>query len=225
MNQFAYGSTAQGAVTISTALSLANSQTWTNNSASIAHLRLAGLKPWLEHPDICRQRKLFLRCRWSLGNAAAGRHHHEWHGTSQYSSAGDNAQNHTYTGSTTINGGVVLLNAGSKIRPAISISTVAWSPTILGGPGAFTSGLGTGANQIQITGNSGFGAGNGTSTWRIGTAGSVLVWGASGEGAATGFFNPTTLKFRRLPTTWVLPFTDIVNFDNGIDLNGVCTDD
>ena len=41
MNQFAYGSTAQGAVTITTSIILANAQTWTNNAANSLSLNSA----------------------------------------------------------------------------------------------------------------------------------------------------------------------------------------
>ena len=85
---------------------------------------------------------------------------------------------------------------------------------------AFTSGLGTGNNQIQITGNSGFGAGNAGSTWRIGASGSTLVWGASGEGTATGFFNPTSLKFLTSADNMGTTIYGQPTLDNALDLNG-----
>jgi hypothetical protein len=99
----------------------------------------------------------------------------------------------SYTGPTVINSGTVMIHANkgaSNYHLNGGMLTDYYQTTY-----AFSGGLGTGDNQIQIYGNSGFGAGNGGSTWRIGTAGSTLVWGASGEGSASGFFNPTTLKF------------------------------
>ncbi len=125
----------------------------------------------------------------------------------------------SYTGTTQINNGVVLLNAGSKPTGNFYLNggmvTDYFQQT-----GVFSSGLGTGANQIRIHGASGFGAGNATSTWRIGASGSTLVWGASGEGTATGHFNPTTFKLRAPqadnngPSIFGTP-----NIDNRLDLN------
>lgn len=43
LGQFAYGATPQGAVTISTALTLANNQTWTNNSTSLLTVQTGAL--------------------------------------------------------------------------------------------------------------------------------------------------------------------------------------
>ena len=83
----------------------------------------------------------------------------------------------------------------------------------------WTGGLGTGANQIQITGGvSGFsGESNSSSSFTIGTALSTLKWGASTENGATGFFNPTAL-FLNGPDRMNANGTGPLN--NGIDLNG-----
>jgi autotransporter-associated beta strand protein len=118
----------------------------------------------------------------------------------------------TYTGATTINSGVVLLNAGSKSTGNFHLNggmlTDYFQQT-----GVFSGGLGTGANQIQIHGNSGFGAGNGTSNWRIGGAGSILVWGST-------HFDPTTLKFMTAADNLGPTIFGTANLDNGLDLGG-----
>lgn len=124
----------------------------------------------------------------------------------------------SYTGPSTVNSGVLMLGS----------STPAGNWTLNNGmltdyyrvAHAFTGGLGTGNNQIQIYGDSGFGGGNGTSSWRIGAAGSTLIWGASGEGAATGYFNPTTLKFLCSADNMGPSIFGLVTLDNALDLNG-----
>lgn len=122
-----------------------------------------------------------------------------------------------YTGQTRINNGVVQLNAGSKSTGNFYLDggmlTDYYRQT-----GVFSSGLGTGANQIQSYGSSG--AGNANSTWTIGVTGSTLDRGASGEGTATGFFNPTEFKLRSPQgdnngaSIWGTPV-----LDNRLDLN------
>ncbi|MCE9518637.1 MAG: autotransporter-associated beta strand repeat-containing protein, partial [Verrucomicrobia bacterium] len=202
-----------GAQIINTALILANSQTWTNNSAN--SLSFGGgvtLGSTLTFAGTGN----FTATAGTFGNAGTGGIIMNGSGVLNVRAA----TNTNYTGSTTINSGVVLLNAASKSTGNFNLAggmvTDYFQQT-----GVFSSGLGTGTNQIQITGNSGFGAGNGTSTWRIGTGGSVLIWGASGEGAATGFFNPTTLKFMTVADNRGPSIYGIANFDNGLNLNGV----
>ena len=118
---------------------------------------------------------------------------------------------HTYSGPTTVNGGVVMFNA-NKTTGNMTLNngmlTDYYRTTT-----SFSGGLGTGNNQIQIYGDSGFGGGNGTSIWRIGTAGSVLTWGSS-------HFNPTTLKFLTAADNMGPTIYGQVTFDNGLNLNG-----
>lgn len=105
----------------------------------------------------------------------------------------------TYTGPTTINSGVVMLGSTADRSTGNFSLNGGMLTDYYRSTHIFSSGLGTGANQIQIYGNSGFGGGNGASNWRIGAQNSVLTWGVENEGGnanATGFFNPTTLKFR-----------------------------
>lgn len=124
-----------------------------------------------------------------------------------------------YTGATLVNSGTVMIfgnkGAGNYSLNGGMLTDYYQSLT------TFSGGLGTGSNQIQIYGSSGFGGGNGTSTWRIGTAGSPLIWGAVGDGTASGFFNPSTLRFLapgadNMGTT----IYGQVSLDNVLDLNG-----
>ena len=213
MNTNAFGSTAQGAATISTAIVLNNSQTWTNNAASA--LSLGGNLSLGANTLTFSGTGSFTWTTGSFGNAGSGGIIMNGSGVLNVRAA----TNTNYTGSTTINSGVVLLNGGSKSTGNFTLNggmvTDYFQQT-----GVFSSGLGNGINQIQIYGESGFGAGNGTSNWRIGAAGSVLIWGASGEGSATGFFNPTTLKFMTPVDNLGPTIYGLINFDNGLNLNG-----
>ena len=125
---------------------------------------------------------------------------------------------HSYTGPTIINGGVVMIfnnKASGNMTLNNGMLTDYYQTTYV-----FSGGLGTGSNQIQIYGDSGFGGGNGNSNWRIGTAGSTLVWGALGEGTATGFFNPTSLKFLTSADNMGPSIYGQATLDNGLNLNG-----
>ncbi len=129
----------------------------------------------------------------------------------------------SYTGPTVINSGVVRINAGSKPTGNFTLNggmlTDYYRQT-----GIFSSGLGTGNNQIQIYGNSGFGAGNGGSNWRIGAQNSTLTWGVANENSnasATGYFNPTVLKFRApLADNSGASIYGQPTLQNRLDLNG-----
>jgi len=211
MNQLAYGAVAQGAATISTALILNNSQTWTNNSTqnlSWSALNLgSGTLTFAGSGN-------FSSTAGSIA-ATAGSIIHNGSGIVYLPRTGTLA----YTGTTTISGGGTLQI--DDVKPTGNFNlTNGMLTDYYQTTQAFTSGLGTNNNQIQIYGNSGFGAGNGSSTWRIGASGSNLVWGASGEGGATGYFNPTTLKLRASqgdnngPSIW-----GYVVLDNWLDLN------
>ena len=125
--------------------------------------------------------------------------------------AGGTTPAHNYTGPTVINGGVVMFY-GNKTAGNFTLNN-GMLTDYYRNTTAFTDGLGAGDNQIQIYGDSGFGGGNGNSTWRIGASGSVLRWGSS-------YFNPTSLKFLT-PNDNMGPSTyGLVTLDNGLDLNG-----
>ncbi len=124
---------------------------------------------------------------------------------------GNPAPAHTYSGPTTINGGVVMV-AGNKTVGNMTLNN-AMLTDYYRATTSFTGGLGTGNNQIQIYGDSGFGGGNGNSTWRIGAAGSVLTWGST-------HFNPTSLKFLTSADNMGPSTYGQASLDNGLNLNG-----
>lgn len=202
-----------GNLNITGAIELGGSQTWTNNSTgsfNYANLNLGtGTLTFSGSGN-------FNQASSTIANTAGS----IIHGGSGVVMLGRATGALAYTGTTTISGGGTLMIDDSKPSGNFiltnGILTDYYQTTH-----AFTSGLGTGSNQIQITGNSGFGAGNSTSTWRIGGSGSTLVWGALGEGTATGHFNPTTLRLRSAQgdnngggNIWGQPA-----LDNRLDLN------
>ncbi|HEX6961073.1 MAG TPA: autotransporter-associated beta strand repeat-containing protein, partial [Lacipirellula sp.] len=133
----------------------------------------------------------------------------------------DVAAANTYTGSTTITNGVMLLtnansipggiNGGNTGNIMIGNSTIGdgGSATIGLGHGDFTSGLGVGAGQIQfIPGfNGGFSAWGGHRIVNLGGAGAQVVW-------STGGFVDLKFYFSADDADGTL------EFQNPIDLNG-----
>jgi fibronectin-binding autotransporter adhesin len=124
----------------------------------------------------------------------------------------------TYTGGTTINGGIVRFNATDT--PGTSGSFGAGGITINNGiiEGYFSGGittrsLGSAANQIQVLGGtSGFSGQGGTaSVFTIGTSGSALQFGSTHFFPTGGVF---VLQSDRVNTAGKL------TLNNGIDLNG-----
>lgn len=120
-----------------------------------------------------------------------------------------------YTGTTTVNAGTLMMGNAT---------------TSLGGGNLILNGgmldfyysaglsrtLGTGVNQVRVIGDvSGFG-GESSQNPTV-NLGATVVWGASGEGSATGHFNPG--KFA-LGSTVTTNTTSKTTFSSGIDLNG-----
>ena len=208
--------TGAGTLTITGATTLAASQTWTNNTATT--LSWIGLDLGAGTLTFSGTGNFSSVAGGSSIAATAGSIIHNGSGLVSLPRTGTLA----YTGTTIISGGGTLMLDDVKPVGNFNITngilTDYYQTT-----NAFTSGLGTGDNQIQITGSSGFGAGNGTSTWRIGATGSTLTWGTFEENGnlnATGFFNPTTLRLRSAlgdnngPSIFGNP-----NIDNRLDLN------
>jgi len=122
--------------------------------------------------------------------------------------------NSGFTGTVTINGGQLIghNNAGVLGNGNVTLNggvlSFYWGVN-------YTRVLGAGNNQLQIIGGeSGFG-GAGTSAPGI-NLGSTVVWGAAGEGAASGYFNPAQLVLGDPATS----NAGSTNFSSGIDLNG-----
>jgi len=121
---------------------------------------------------------------------------------------------HTYSGTTTLNGGVTMFSGnlpGGNLTLNGGVYEEYWSST-------FTRGLGAAPGQVQILGGtSGFSENGSTGmTIKLGNGTATVVWGAVGEGTATGFFNPSTLVLQAASAQ----VNSALEFQNGIDLNG-----
>jgi fibronectin-binding autotransporter adhesin len=204
-----------GDVTISSPLILAGAQTWTNNS--IGAINLGGATTLSGNLTIDGSGIIN-----SVATAAAigGTGNIIKNGTGQFNfSAGGTAPTHTFTGDIVVNGGSI----GFQDSSVLTGRNVHLTDGYLGGRSTsgftWTGGLGTGANQIRITGGtSGLsGEGSASSAFQIGAGGSTLIWGASGEGSATGYFNPTVLL---LNGNHRMNSTGKGSLNNAIDLNG-----
>jgi autotransporter-associated beta strand protein len=119
----------------------------------------------------------------------------------------------TYTGTTIINRGSLRQgNNSSSLSPAnLVLNNGVLAFYWISG---LTRTLGTGNNQIQVYGISGFG-GEGKSGPTV-NLGSTIIWGALGEGSATGYFNPTIFILGDERT----PNAGRIAFSSNIDLNG-----
>jgi autotransporter-associated beta strand protein len=121
----------------------------------------------------------------------------------------------TYTGPTTVNGGILSIANSST---SLGGGNLTLNGGVLGfyWSSGLTRTLGIGDSQVQILGGeSGFG-GDGSTGPTI-SLGTTAVWGASGVGTATGFFNPSKFVLGSFDTT----NTGLTTFSSAINLNGV----
>lgn len=205
-----------GVVTIVSPLTLGGAQTWTNNAPS--NINLQGTTTLVGNLTFD-----------GIGNfdfsntlgVIAGTGNLIKNGNGQLVlSAGGTSPTHAFTGNIVVNGGSVGFQASSVLSGRNTTLNGGYLGGRFGSGFTWTSGLGTGVNQIQITGGvSGFSgeSGSSSSTFQIGVALSTLKWGATTENGATGFFNPTAL-FLNGPDRTNADGTGPLN--NGIDLNG-----
>ena len=125
-----------------------------------------------------------------------------------------------YSGATTISGGVLQASFGVGLPTATSLTfngnTAYTGAAILQTSGTIARSLGTGANQVQWTGDGGFAAIGGPLKVTF-NGGGTLQWGnLNSSSTGTQYFLPdgSILTFGS-PTA-----NNQVNFTNGIDLNG-----
>jgi autotransporter-associated beta strand protein len=203
---FTNNSTA-GAVSISTTLNLTAPQTWGGTSTGALTFS-GGINNNGHTLTIGVNGTVTMNAAANIITGAGGL---TKNGTGNLLLGANPAPAHTYSGPTIINGGVVMV-AGNKTSGNMTLNngmlTDYYRATT-----TFSGGLGTGPNQIQIYGDSGFGGGNGNSTWRIGAAGSVLTWGGT-------HFNPTSLKFLTSADNMGPSTYGQASLDNGLNLNG-----
>lgn len=204
--------TGAGAVSITGAVTLGGAQTWTNNSTGAFTKTNASLIDNDGHQLTFDGTGVFTL--GTINNSTAvltGSGNLVKNGTGRMNMGGVNSG---FTGTVTINGGVLHVHNNAGALGAGNL-------TLNGGVLSFYWGvnynrtLGTGNNQVQIIGGeSGF-AGAGTSGPTI-NLGSTVVWGALGEGTATGHFNPGKFVLGDEGTGNAAATT----FSSGIDLNG-----
>jgi fibronectin-binding autotransporter adhesin len=203
--QFAFGSTAQGSVAISTAIILNNSQTWTNNAT--ANMGLTG-------GVNLNGSALTMSGTGNTGfdntaNIISGAGGITFNGTARLTlGGGGTIPAHTYSGDTNLNGGVTMfsgntgnLSPNSNININGGILESYWT-------GGLTRVLGSGANQLRITGGeSGFSMnGANGATFNLGAS---VTWGSTD-------FNPTKFVLQSAASQ----NNSSVTFSTAINLSG-----
>jgi len=202
-----------GATTIVSPVTLGGAQTWLNNSTGTLTVGTAALANGGNLLTIDGTGSTFLTAAISgLGGITKN--------GSGYLRLQSTAN--TYSGTTTINGGTVLVWS-----PA-STSLGSGNLTLNGGvlehywSDNFTRTLGSVAGQVQILGGASGFSENGATGMNVilnNNAAYEVVWGAANEAGnvnATGFFNPSTLALQA-PSSQA---GATLNFQNKIDLNG-----
>lgn len=129
--------------------------------------------------------------------------------------------NNSYTGTTSITGGVLRLASNSALSGGIGTTGGTSALTLNGGvlelgAGDFSRGLGTGSSQFQITGGtSGFSAFDGPRVVTVGgDASQELQWGSA-------HFQPGTLVLNQAFSTQAAVYANgSIELANKIDLNG-----
>jgi autotransporter-associated beta strand protein len=196
------------ASSIATPVILAAAQTWLNNSANALTVN-GGINNNGNLLTIDGSGSFNLNSGVMSGNGGITKN-----GTGILVMGSNPAAAHTYSGTTTINGGTVMfgtLPAASGLTLNGGVYEEYWTAT-------FTRTLGAGAGQVQILGGvSGFSENGSTGmTIKLGNGTATVVWGALGEGSAAGFFNPSTLVLQSAAAQT----GSTLDFQNGIDLNG-----
>ena len=202
------------AVTIASPILLGGNQTWLNNSTGVLLVNTPGVTNAGFDLTVDGTGPTTFGVVNNANITLSGSGGFTKNGTGRLVWGGVNAG---YSGTTTLNGGVTLVN---------SIGTIGSGNLTLNGgiyeeywTSNFTRSLGAGAGQVQILGGaSGFSENGATGmTVRLNNSAAFeVVWGLSGEGLATGFFNPSTLV---LQSAFAQNGSGLT-FDNKIDLNG-----
>ena len=134
---------------------------------------------------------------------------------STYSGIATMSQANTYSGTTTVNGGVLRLSGATALPGGIAATGGTSGLTINGGyvelaNGNFLRGVGTGVDQAQITGGtSGFSALTAARIVNLGGASASVTWGNSGS------FAPTTLVLNGTTANNTLDFQNPLDLDSG----------
>jgi M6 family metalloprotease-like protein len=203
-----------GSVTIVSPITLDGSQTWTNNSTDVLNtgngnnlINNAGFDLTVDGTGTTNFGVIY-----NAATALAGSGDLVKNGSGRLNAGGLNSG---FSGAVTINGGVLqAYNDGGALGNG--------NLTLTGGVLSFYWGtaysrpLGPGTGEVQILGGeSGF-AGAETTGPSV-SLGITVVWGALGQGSATGYFNPGKLLLGDSGTN----NAGVTTFTSGINLNGV----
>ncbi len=205
--------TGAGGVTFGGPITLAAAQTWTNNSTGALTtgsgtnlINNGGYQLTVDGSGVTNFGSVGLAPVALTGSGALVKN-----GTGRLNIGGINTG---FTGTVTVNGGVLHVYNDAN---ALNTGNV----TLNGGTLSFYWGvnynrtLGTGTNQIQIPGGESGLSGSGT-TGPVINLGTTIVWGALGEGTATGYFNPSKFVLGDAGTG----NSGATTFSSGINLNG-----
>lgn len=207
MNQFAFGSTAQGAATISTAVILNNTQTWTNNAA-------AGLAVKGGINNAGNTLTIAGTGNFDLGdntaNIITGAGGFTMNGTGKLTlSASGTTPAHNFSGALTINAGTV----GFQSAGSLGTGNIEINGGVLAGrfASSVTRNLGSAAGEIRITGGVSGWSGEGTSGSTLtitGVGSNPLVWGST-------HFAPAEFVLQGVAanTTGIGAFANNINLD------------
>ena len=204
-NQFAFGSTAQGATTITTPIILNNSQTWTNNANSGLTVR-GGINNRGNRLTIAGSAIIIFSSSTGILSGTGGI---TMNGTGRFFLSDSTTGTHTYTGSTILNGGITLVHNNNIGSGNLVINGGVFEASV---GTTFIRALGPGNGEVQIPGGaSGFGQNaNLASNIILGNnANNEAVWGSA-------VFNPSTFVLQ----TQQSQINSSMNFQNRIDLNG-----
>lgn len=201
------------AVTFAGPITLGGSQTWTNNSSG--ELSTGSVTNLIDNGG--HQLSIDGSGTTSLGQAGSANVTLTGSGALVKSGSGRlnvGGLNSGFTGTVTINGGQLHMynNAAGLGSGNVTLNggvlSFYWSTN-------YNRTLGTGDNQVQlIGGESGFGGAG-----KFGPSvnlGGTIIWGANGEGSATGFFNPSKFVLGDPESRT----SSSSSLSNGIDLNG-----
>jgi autotransporter-associated beta strand protein len=206
LNQFAYGSTAQGAVSITTPVILSNAQTWTNNSATTL-TTTGGLNLGANTLTFAGTGAFSTDSTNLITGAGGGI---IMNGTGKLTLGASNSPVNTFSGPLTINAGAVGFQAASSL----GTGNINLNGGVLAGrfSSSVTRNLGSGAGEIRITGGVTGWSGEGTSGSTLtitGTGSNPLIWG-------TANFNPSQFVLQGANAN----NNGVGSFANNIDLNG-----
>jgi autotransporter-associated beta strand protein len=196
-----------GAVTMASPITLGGAQIWTNNSATTLQVNTTGVTNAGHLLTIDGTGTTSFGVINNTAVTLSGSGGLTKNGEGRLSLGGTNAG---YSGTTTLNGGVTIVNGIGSIGSGNLVLNGGvyeeyWTNT-------FSRSLGSGAGQVQLIGGASGFSENGSTGMNVnlGGAAATVVWGSA-------FFNPSTLVLQASSAQ----SGSTLNFQNGINLSGV----